>query len=299
VYVAFVNLTAAVERLAVLRDTAAELERANNIVQTRVREGANPLYDGSRIAIALAEARAEVGQTEAEMLQTRGDLDVSIGPYASTLRGLPVFDLYNLPPLPPLASLLETTRTARPDLVAARNRMHSANAQTQVARRSVFQGVVLYAGAGLGANYCDPGNVACAGMPNVGSREVDVTVGMTVPIPVIDRGQGTVPAAEARAVSSARVADALALAAEQRVTAIYRSLVRRREILMEYRDTGVTRTAQMRSQAEAGYLGGRLSVLELVDAYTSYRDARLRLVNLAADARTGEVDLGRATGIAP
>jgi hypothetical protein len=50
-------------------------------------------------------------------------------------------------------------------------------------------------------------------------------------------------------------------------------------------------------EAQAGYLAGRFSVLELADAYGAWRDARLRALELAAATRQAEIDLSRVVGV--
>ena len=52
----------------------------------------------------------------------------------------------------------------------------------------------------------------------------------------------------------------------------------------------------MRSEAEASYLQGRTNILDLVDAYSTVRDAQLRLGGLATDARMAEIGLWQAVG---
>lgn len=288
---AFVSLAGAYARLNVLRETLSDLERAHQIVRARVEAGATPRYDASRIAIALADARAAVADAEADVLRARSDLDVAVGPLAATLQGVPRFDLQANPPLPSLSSMLAELPRARADLVAATERARAARAQIDVARRSVFPGVALYAGGAFG------GGVGLDNAGTVTGRQVDWVVGVTLPLPVVDRGQGSVPAAQHRAIAASDLAEALLVNAQQRVRALYAEVLRRRAALEEYRSTGAAAAGGMRREAEAGYREGRLSILELVDAYTSFRDARLRLVELAVGARLAEVQLGRAAGL--
>jgi cobalt-zinc-cadmium efflux system outer membrane protein len=287
VHAAFVALAAAVARVAIQRETATRLEQADRIVRARVDAGAAPHYDASRMGVALADARASVANAEADVIAARGTLNMAVGPLAAMLHGVPDLDLFAAPNLPALAALLETTRAQRPDLAAARGRALAAYSQIDVARRGVVQGATIYLGAGFGAG-TDP----TQGNPT----QTDLVLGVTVPLPVFDHGQGAVPAAMSRAVAASNVVRALELVAEQRVTAAYNEVLRRREALAQYRGTGVAESVGMRREAEAGYREGRLSILELVDAYISLRDAQLRLVSLAADTRTAEVNLRRAVG---
>ena len=291
VQVAFVALVDAADRLAVYRETADRLENANRIVSARVSAGAVPHYDLSRIGIALAQARADVADAEADLIAARVNLDVAVGPDATTLRGLPEFDLYVSPTLPPLVDLLSSVGVTRPDLVATSTRVQESRAQIAVARRTMFQGVTLFGGLALGAY--NPAQGTPAGLP----PEVDVTVGVSFPLPVVDHGQGIIAAAQSRAVARGETLHAQVLAAAQRLDGAYREAARRRESLLEYIATGAANSAGMRREAEAGYREGRLQVLDLVDAYISVRDARLRIVQLAREARVAEIDMFRASGV--
>jgi outer membrane protein TolC len=115
-------------------------------------------------------------------------------------------------------------------------------------------------------------------------------------MPLLERGQGTVPAARARAEGTRYTADALATAVVQRIQAAHAEASKRVEVLERFRKETAVLNDGMRSEAEAGYRESKLSVLELVDAYNTLRDARLRLVDLTEAAHVARASLGRAIG---
>ena len=275
---ACVALTGAAAKVQLYAEANAELDRANQIVSARVRAGAAPQYDASRIAVAVAQARAALADAHADLAQARGDLDVAVGPDAGQLQGLPDIDLFEIATPASLSMLLDETTSARPDIVSIRQRAKAAEAQVTVARRNVLPGFSLRGGVYFGTT---PG-------------EFGGMVGVGVPLPIIDRGQGAVSAALARAEVANAIADALTLQATQRVRAFHDETQRRRENFRQYQETGVTLSHGMVQEAEAGYRAGKLSVLELVDAYVAKRDARLRAIELANDARLAEIRLRRA-----
>ena len=102
---AFVNLAAMQRRVDVLRESVTAITAADRIVRARVTAGAAPQYDASRIALALAELRAEQGDAEADVVNARGLLDVAVGPGADALRGEARMDFEAMPAMPPLAGL--------------------------------------------------------------------------------------------------------------------------------------------------------------------------------------------------
>jgi cobalt-zinc-cadmium efflux system outer membrane protein len=195
-----------------------------------------------------------------------------------------------------LNDILANIGSTRPDVQAARSRSDEAIAQIAVARRSVFQGITVIGGAAIGTNNRFQVNPTMDMPVGQTGQEVDLSLGVSFPIALVDRGQGTIPASQARAVAQHETANALQLAAEQRVVGAYHEMERRRETLRQYIDTGVANSLGMRSEAEAGYREGRMQVLDLVDAYLAVRDARLRIVTLARDTRNAEINLWRAAG---
>ncbi len=283
---AALQLASAQARVQIHREAVDDLAHASQVVQARVAAGAAAHYDASRMVIALTDARAQLAEAEADALHARATLDVTVGPDATTLVGPLRVSLDEPLTLPPLAELMNRL-DARPDLVAAQARARSQGAMVDVARRSVTQGITVSLGSVVGAGTGDQQQV-----------QVDVMAGVSVPLALVDRGQGTIPAAEQRAEAARRTVDAITLASRQQVAGAWREVERRREALDAWRSGGTSGVREMRHEAEVAYREGRLSILELVDAYTSFRDARLREVVLSLDARSAEVSLGRAAGVA-
>ncbi|TKC98316.1 TolC family protein [Polyangium fumosum] len=285
---AFLALAGAFERRNVVAGTLVQVERARGIVEARVAGGLAPRYHASRMAIAVADARAAVEEAEAQIATERGAFDVAVGPGASALLGAPKMDLYESSSLPSLSSFLDAAKNHNAEVNAMQLRARAAAAEVDIAQRSVFPGIAVYGGLGVGQGI-GPNN----------ERQYDVLVGVTVPIPSLDRGQGRIPAARMRAQAWSSAADGLTLEVDQRVRAEHAAASRRRVALEKYRESALASSAAMVGEIEAAYSDGRLAVLELVDAYTSARDAKLRFVDLAVDAKIAEVAVWQAAGVAP
>lgn len=279
-----VALAASTRRRDIADTYVRSLGDAARIVDARVNAGAAPQYDASRIAIALAAARADLAEAEADVLRARGELRASIGPGVEQLHGELRFDLDEAPNLPSTQALLTALRDDRADLASLRQQASSASASIDVARRAVFPGLTLTLGGDFGG----------------GPGQLDLLVGVAVPLPVIDVGQGTIAAAEARADMARAVVDAVELPTREQITAIHDEVITRRAALDAYRATGVSASDAMLSEARAGYeqgsASGRFSVLELADAFEAWRDAKVREVDLLENTRDAELDLGRAIG---
>jgi len=276
---AVIRLAAEHERRRIQEDALADLERAEGIVLRRVDAGRAPRYDASRIAIAVEQVRADAAEAAAAIARTRGDLEVAVGPSARELNGVPRYDLAE-PPASSSLELAELEAARRADVVAARRRAEAAGEDVAVAKRSVAPGIGVRLGAGYGQA---PG-------------QADVSVGVVVPLPVLERGGGSIVAARAVAEERRARADALESSVVQRVRSAHAELSIRVAAFTKYREHVRQLDERLRSEAEAGYRDAKLSVLELVDALRSLRDARLRAVDLAEAAHLAKTALGRAVG---
>ncbi|MFO0604168.1 MAG: TolC family protein [Polyangiales bacterium] len=287
VVASFVRLVAAAQRLAVLRAAAAGTERVAALVDARAAAGASPGYERTRAALGLADARAAVGDAEADLVAARGELDVAVGPAAASLRGEARGDRRAAVELPPLAPAHDALPATRADLGAARARSRAAGALVDVARAEPAPGFQVYGGVLVGQGYGEQGQ-----------RQVDFMVGVTVPLPVANRGEESSRAAAARAQAARESLDAATLEARQRLDAAWREARRRRDALDGFL-SGEAAHDRLLAETEAAYRDGRVPVQALLDAYGAVRDARLRAVELAAAAREAEARCWEAVGAAP
>jgi cobalt-zinc-cadmium efflux system outer membrane protein len=277
---AIVSVALAERKVALIDGALRLLEQAADVVDKRVLAGASPRYDQARIAVTTATAHADLGVARADQARAWAELRAAVGPGMRALQGTPDYVLEDAAPLPEPSALLEILAQHRPDVEAAKSRARAAEADVSVAKRSVWPGFALSALGGFGAA---PG-------------QVDVGVGLAVPVPVLDRGQGAIPAAEARARRALAYRDAVLIPASARLAGMHAEITARRAALEEYTKAAVASGDEMLREAQAGYLAGRFSVLELADAYGAWRESRLRALNLAAAARNAEIDLGRELG---
>ena len=71
----------------------------------------------------------------------------------------------------------------------------------------------------------------------------------------------------------------------------------RRTAAQSYRQEAVPRSDELRRIAQVSYDAGERGILELLDAYRSAADARLRLLELDAAAAHADIDLELATAV--
>ncbi|MFT3924881.1 MAG: TolC family protein [Myxococcales bacterium] len=277
---ALIDLVAAHRTQELLTGVLTLLDSAGRIVNERVAAGAAPRYDATRIAVTLAIAHADQAESGAALTRAWAEFRAAVGPRARELQGDPDYDLNVEVALPDVPSLLQHMQARRPDVAAARAREAAAKTGIGVAQRSVFPGLEVGLAGGYGA----------------ASKQVDFGALVSLPLPVVNVGQGAIPAAKARAREAAADVDAIVVPASERIDGIQHEVLRRRQALKEYQARGVASNEEMLNEAQAGYVAGRFSILELADAYRAFRDARLREIALGQSARQSEIDLGRELG---
>jgi outer membrane protein, heavy metal efflux system len=277
---ALIALTAAERKLILIERALGLIEQAASVVEKRVQAGASPRYDQTRMSVTSAGAHADLDEARAEHARAWAELRATVGPGAEQLHGSPEYPLETPLSLPDAAALLAVLEQQRPDLAAARQRAAAAEAQIGVARRSVWSGVGLSALGGFGA----------------APRQIDVGVGLSTALPLVDRGQGAIPAAESRAHQAQAYLAAVLVPATQRIAGMREEVLARNLAVESYTQRAQATGDEMLQEAQAGYLAGRFSVLELADAYSAWRESRLRELDLAAAARQAEIELGRQVG---
>ncbi|MBX7194214.1 MAG: TolC family protein [Sandaracinaceae bacterium] len=275
---AFVDACNALAVRELWRTRVEMLRTVGAIVETRVGAGAAPRYDASRFAIVLRRAETSLGQAEAALATSRGELRAAIGPGVAELEGDPVCEGLGPPDLPSLETLIAQL-TDRPDLVAARSRASAADATTTVASRAVLPGFGLRLGGAFGQ----------------GPGQVDLYAGVVLPLPVIDYGQGTIRAAEHRASSAHRQVESLEISSEARLRGLYQGAVVARETESATASSR-GRSTEMLDEARAGYESGQFSVLELADAFDAWGELGLLTLEASLAARHAELDLARELG---
>lgn len=254
-----------------------DLTRASSIVEARVAAGTMSGFAARRIALERAEARAELERARSEYTRLRGEFDVALGPLAPSLSGHPAMEISDLPTLPPLEPLLHRALQERRDLVALEARQKSALADVTLARRSVFPGLALRLFGGYGQ----------------ATGQWDLGVGVSLPLPLVDRGQSAISAAESRARAANQLADAFVLEARQRITAAYRTAEQKLDATLHFIQETQGAETGLTAEAEAQFREGRFSVLELVDGVLAADRIAVRRLELARDAHLAEIQLRR------
>jgi len=257
---AFVSLLARQERLRILHDSLGDLEQVQQLVRGRASAGDRSQYDVTRVEV-------ETGTLQAQALDASADVDDAAGQLA-VLLGFPGWTPHAVGSLESgtvstdMGLLWDTARQRRPSIVTLQRQQAAARAGLLLARHERMIVPSLSAGAQT-------------------TRDVNGTsayVGLSVPLPLFDRGQG--PIARTTAELTAADLELQAGLAEARadVESAAAALARRRDALASFERTVGDRVPALRRMAADAYREGSADILELIDANRSVREIQLARV---------------------
>lgn len=278
---AFAATLAAQERLALARELEKLATESVQSVGATVKAGAVSPVEESRARVA--EGRAATMRREAEQ-----DLAVSRTSLAATWGGSQarfervVGDLDTMARPPGLESLLGRVER-NPDLARWNAERAQREAVLALERSRRVPDVSVTVG---GRHYADQGDGA-------------LVLGFSLPLPLFDRNQGNIAAAEfalARAASEQRAAE-VAVTTTLRTT--YETLRTSYEQATALRDRIIPEARKTYDGARDGYLRGLFRYLEVLDAQRTLFELRGQYLEVLARYHQAAADITRLTGEPP
>lgn len=291
--VAYVDLQRAQARWRVVRSGITDLTKVEQIVGLRAAAGANAAYDRIRVDVERSKLDGRLAQVEADLLAARASLAQAVG-QSLDARSLTVDESIEdvgdtQAPTSPgeIDALVRRALNNRPDVGSARARAEAGDLRVSYLRRAVVPSPDISLGY---VRYVDaPG---AAG----GTQGGAVLAGVSFPIPILDRGQGTIDRGLAVAAEDRARRDGVELAVRREIERAVATLAVRVSTWKRFRDTTSVDIDRLRTIGELSYKEGRMTILELLDAYASFVDAQDRRVDLKAQAAKAALDVERALG---
>jgi cobalt-zinc-cadmium efflux system outer membrane protein len=275
--VTFDSVLAATERRLLLEKSLAALQGLARIIEAREKAGEAAGYDRARIALERATVEDQLREASLEERRARSSALRLLGPAATELPNFTA-EVAARRPLPDTTALGKELGLRRSDLRALRLDEQGAELAKRAAGRSWIPELTVKAGA----------LILEGAQPGAGTGYV---VGVSLPLPIFDHGQGPRARAEARRALAAARYERLLQSAQTQLAATLDSLATRKERLDRHRTDVVARAEELRSIATAGYKGGSADLLALVDAERIARDAGLASVTLSLEVKAAEAEL--------
>ncbi len=278
---AFQSLVARQEQLRVTEDSLADLDRIAHLVRGRAEAGDRSQYDVARVDTETETLRALLVNTAADVADASGRLATLLGFPGWTPRAAGRLDAADLA-VPADADALWTAAQQRlPALVTLRQQQAASRGGLLLARRERLPVPALSGGIQT-------------------TQEVHGTsafLGVSVPLPFFDRGQGPIARASAQIDADRLTLDAEMAETRAELERAAAVLVKRREALRRFESAVVGRGPGLRQMAEAAYREGSGDILELLDAMRSLKEIELTHVAQLESVRLAEEEVVSAAGL--
>ena len=275
----FVKLLAAQGRRDALEQTQRELDRLKGIVVGRAESGAASRYEVVRIDVEGADLRAKTEQAQAETTDLAGQIGtlLSLSGWRPKAQG----SLQALGVKVDLSALKQQAESSNPAVNAARRQEETAEAVIEKAKRERWPSPVISLGNTWTNNPYGMASFA----------------GLSVEVPLFDRGQGSIAKARAekRAANFERQALLSSIQADlERAAGV---LLKNRATLARFEQDVAGHLPQLKEMAEDAYRFGKGNLLELLDATRARTELALRHLELTEAVALAEIDALGAAGM--
>ncbi len=274
----FVDLQAAQERVKVLDEVLADLARIEALITERRRSGSETEYDAMRVGLAISNWRARRAEEQAEAEDIAGRLGALLGVPSWFPRAEGPFAEVGVKTDPDV-EWPELERT-QPGIEAARRQEAHAVKGVDLARRERWPIPAITAGTVAIQNY----------------YSISTTVGLTVPIPVFDWGQGMLARANARSQQARLHKEAVIAETHAELRRAVRLLEHRRNAMRNFERDVYAKLPLLQQMAEDSFRIGKAELSELLDAAVAAFEVKLTQLDLQKAVIQAEVAVLAITG---
>lgn len=280
----YVDVAEAQARLEAARRTVDLAKQTGEAVERRIHAGAASTAERNRANIARLRAGLDVQRAEGELDAHRVALGAMWGqgaPDFSSVSG----DLYAIPPLADFATFADRLQTS-PDLARFASERRLREAEVRLAQAEAVPDLTL----GAGVRRLDSG-------AEVGGTGADygLVASLNLPLPLFNRNQGKIAAAQERAGQSDAERDAALLRTRAVLYGLYQAAAQARRQSEALRGEAMTQAEQALTLTQRGFLNGRFSFLELADAQRQVLELRDQAISASADAQRIDAEIERLT----
>jgi cobalt-zinc-cadmium efflux system outer membrane protein len=265
---------------AALAGWVQRIESAATVIAQLAKSGEVSGYDRRRLERESQTAKARMAGTAADYARMREAL---AGLTGETAGPKPSLDGELLPQVTPSLESVQATLRKRPDLASRNAQAEAFDRERSAAERAWIPDVTL--------------DIGQKRVNEPGRSDNGVIVGVSVPIPLFNRGQASEQRARAQA-NTLRAEHALVLAkSEAELRGIWRQTTELRQAAESFRRDSLASSRDLTRIAEAAYRAGEGGILELLDAYKAQLEAETTLLDLELRARLARIELDALSGV--
>ena len=278
---AFYRVLAAQQSESIYASGLKEIEGVIRVLAERERHGEGSKFDRLRTDRERAEMLAELALVRATAAIERSQLQAFL-PDGTAIPA--VSGQLESPPLTvSAAQLTQRALAVREDYRAEQRRLEQYRLEQRAAERLRFPEPIINAGlkrATVGQGVTANGPV----------------VGISIPLPVFNKGQAEVARYSAEQERVAARLDVLARQIRAAVEGAVQAYTIRQRARDEYRSQLAGTGPELVEIASVGYQEGELGILQLLDAYRVHRQAQLQMLEIEAAVKEAQIELEDAIG---
>lgn len=263
------------------RQAASVIQEVTEDAEIRLEAGDISAYEARRLRVERVQAEQDVAEAEVRTRGARRNLAALIFPGAGGEEVGPSAELEGVPPPVTREDALGAL-PQRPDLEAATRDLDAAQAELAIAGSGWMPDPTI----GVGYRHQQDGFHG-------------LSLGLELPLPLFDRRGGAREEADARSSAAAYRLDLRRRLAENDLLTTWDRYASSRARLEASADGLFADGAALLASATAAYGENEMSLLELLDAASAFRNARLSALSMRSAAWIDYYDLLRAMGRAP
>lgn len=278
----YVTAVAAEEHIQILEEVTEVIRQAERSGTIRTQEGDFSGYDRRRLKLErvrydelLAEQGLEVSRLQRGLAQLIEPVD--------GLKRIGTTEMpEKIPALLNLSAALKLGLEQRPESALMDSELQTTKARLQLSRKERL-----------------PDFTFTFGYKNQSDEFKGFFTGLSLPLAVFDRREGEIEARSAQVTDAGfRLAQTIR-EIETEIRNTHETALSRYNRLRPFQEGISEDLSTLLESARLSYEMGEISLLELIDAASAYRDARIMLVDLQAACWTAYFDLQRAMGVLP
>jgi len=274
----FAGLQAVQEKVEVLAEAHADIERAAAYIAGRLESGAASRYDMARVEIEVAGIAVRLSEARGEVTEKSAGLATLLAAPGWRPRADGLVTPGGLPSDP--TAWRAALAAGNPQIVAARLEEDTARAAVRRAELERWPVPVLNLGRTWTSEPFGAANF----------------IGLSTEVPIFDTRRGPLLKAEAELRAAERRREAVEAEAGVELLRLLDVLAQRRAALERFERKVDLRSPALRQMAADAYRLGRSTVLELIDAARTRVDARLTGIELRVFTVQQELRIQALTG---
>jgi outer membrane protein, heavy metal efflux system len=299
VRLAYGQVAAAVRTLTVTDQLLQATTRQLTLISSRVDQGATPPLDRDMLRVEVqrleAERSLQVGTVERRVAELKRLLGMPADAPLTLRTALE--DLVRQEIAVSANSNQSSASTARPDVLEAEARVRAAEAQIDRAHREGRPDMSLFGMyMRMDAGFPQQGFSSTGALEPIRSVFHYVSAGAMVTLPILNRNQGAVAAAEAERTAAAARVEAARLSAQSEVAAARARDEHARRALQAYSADAMALAGQNLAVIRQTYELGRGTLLDVLNEQRRYLDVERAYTELLREAYEARQTLKTALG---